>query len=195
MLNCYYTIPVNSIAISGMLTPSHLHGRKWSQDGRPWKPILDVSFSLLRGLVRQFQSLTWLQLLVFVWFGFKSIPNHGKSVQDEILLDQFYIIEYSKGFKNTLWPEKCVKLSRDGKLTVKIGRAPGTAERYLKWGGANRGRYHDPLKKLNSTFLRRSWTLLILLINQKSQNSGYINRNNSNTICWLSKYRICLSDI
>ena len=40
--------------------------------------FLDISFSLLRGLVRQFQSLTRLQLLVFLWFDFKSIPNHGK---------------------------------------------------------------------------------------------------------------------
>ena len=87
---------------------------------------MGFSFSLLRGLVHQFQSPTRLQLLVFVWFGFKSIPNHGKSVQDEILLDQFYIIKYSKGFKNAMWPEKCVKLSRHGKLTIKSGRALGS---------------------------------------------------------------------
>ena len=45
------------------------------------------------------------------------------SVQDEILIDQFYIIEYSKGFKNAVWPKKCVKLSKHGKLTVKRRRA------------------------------------------------------------------------
>ena len=54
--------------------------------------------------------------LVFVWFGFKNIPNSGKSVQssDEILLDQFYIIEYLKGFIIAVWPKKCAKLSEDG---------------------------------------------------------------------------------
>ena len=116
------TPPVNSIYISGMLTPRRLHGQKL----KPRWPPMEGNF------VRQFQSstrsctlLTRLQLLAFVWFGLKSIPNHEKSVQDEILLEQFYIIEYSEGFKNTVWPKKCAKLSKHGKLTVKWGRAFG----------------------------------------------------------------------
>ena len=88
--------------------------------------ILYVSFSLLRGLVRQFQSFTRLQLLVFVWFGFENISNYERSVQDKILPDQFYKIEYSKGFKNTVWSKKCAELSKHGKLTVKRGRALGS---------------------------------------------------------------------
>ena len=97
--------------------------KNWSQDGRPRRVILYVSFSLLRGLLRQFQSFTRLQLLVFVWFGFKNIPNNGKSGQDEILLDQVYIIDYLKGFIIAVWSKKCAKLSKDSKLTVKRGRA------------------------------------------------------------------------
>ena len=42
---------------------------------------------------------------------------------DEILQDQFYIIEYLKAFIIAAWPKKCTKLSEDGKLTVKKGRA------------------------------------------------------------------------
>ena len=41
----------------------------------------------------------------------------------EILLDQFDIIEYLKGFIIAVWPKKCTKLSEDGKLTVKKGLA------------------------------------------------------------------------
>ena len=43
-----------------------------------------------------------------------------------MLLDQFYIIEYSKEFKNAMWREKCAKLSEHGKLTVKRGRTFGS---------------------------------------------------------------------
>ena len=42
-----------------------------------------------------------------------------KKCSDEILLDQFYIIEYLKGSVIAVWPKKCTKLSEDGKLTVK----------------------------------------------------------------------------
>ena len=47
----------------------------------------------------------------------------GKSVQDEILLDQFYIIGYLKGFIIAVWSKKWDKSSKDGKLTVKTGQA------------------------------------------------------------------------
>ena len=76
--------------------------------------------------VRQFQSFTRLQLLVFVLFGFENIPDHGKSVQDEMLVDQCHIIEYSKGFKNAEWSKKCAKLSKHGKLMAKRGRLLGS---------------------------------------------------------------------
>ena len=46
--------PVNSISIFGMLTPRHLHGQKVKPRWRPMERILDVSFCLPRGLVRQF---------------------------------------------------------------------------------------------------------------------------------------------
>ena len=42
---------------------------------------------------------------------------------DEILLDHFYIVEYLKGFIIPVWPKKCFKLSKDGKLMVKRGHA------------------------------------------------------------------------
>ena len=59
----------------------------------------------------------------------------------------------------------------------------GTAEQYfqLEGGGLSGGDSMSPWKKLNSIFLRRSWTLPILMITLKSQNTGYINWNNSNT--------------
>ena len=110
-----------------MLTPSHLAG----QTVKPKWPPKEGNF------VRQFQSSSrsctsvpvhntaLVHYTVFVWFGFENIHNHGKSVQDEILLGQFYIIECSKGFKNVVWPKKCAKLSKHGKLTVKRRHALG----------------------------------------------------------------------
>ena len=37
--------------------------------------------------------------------------------------NQFYIIEYLQGFIVAAWLKKFAKLSKDGKLTVKRGRA------------------------------------------------------------------------
>ena len=42
---------------------------------------------------------------------------------EEILVELFYIIEYLKGLIIAVWPKKCAKLSKDGELTVKRGRA------------------------------------------------------------------------
>ena len=90
-----------------MLTPSHLLGQKV----KPRWPPIEGNF------VRQFQSFTRLQSSVFVWFGFESIHNHGKKCSDDILLDQFYINGYFKVFIIAVWPKKCAKLSKGGKLT------------------------------------------------------------------------------
>ena len=54
------SMAVNSISISGMLTPNHLRGQKVKPRWPPMERILDVSFSPLRGLVRQFQSFARL---------------------------------------------------------------------------------------------------------------------------------------
>ena len=57
---------------------------------------------------------------------FRKHSQPWKNCTDEILLDQFYIIEYLKGFIIAAWPKNCPKLSEDGKLTVKKGRALST---------------------------------------------------------------------
>ena len=49
-----------------------------------------------------------------------------KKCSDEILLDQFYINEYLKVFIIAVWPKKCTKLSKGGKLKVKSGRTFGS---------------------------------------------------------------------
>ena len=59
----------------------------------------------------------------FCWFGFKNIPNYGKSIPDEILLDQFYMIEYLKGFIIAVWIKYYAKSCKDGKLAVKTEEA------------------------------------------------------------------------
>ena len=46
-----------------------------------------------------------------------------KKCSDEILLGQFYINKHLKVFITAVWPNKCAKLSKGGKLTVKSGRA------------------------------------------------------------------------
>ena len=79
--------------------------------------------------VRQFQSssrsctsvpvLYTTSVISFCLVWYQNIPNRGKNVQDKILLDEFYIIEYSKGCKNALWPKMCFKLSKHGKLRGK----------------------------------------------------------------------------
>ena len=65
---------------------------------------MHVSFSLLRGLKRQFQVRL------------RKHSQPWKKCTDEILLDMF---EYLKGFVIAVWPKNCPKLSKDGKLTVK----------------------------------------------------------------------------
>ena len=120
---------MNSISISGMLTPGRLYG----QEVEPRCPPMEGNF------VRQFQSSTRSStpvpvLYTTLTFSFclvrlRKPSQPWKRVQYEILLDQFYIIEYSKGFKNAVWPGRCAKLSKHGKLTVKRGRALGS---YLK---------------------------------------------------------------
>ena len=117
---------MNSISISGMLTPSHLAGQKVKSR---WPPV-EGNF------VRQFQSssrsctsvpvLYTTSVISFCLVRLQNISYLGKSVQNKILLDQFYTVKYSKEFKNALLPKKCAKLSIHGKLTVKRERALGS---------------------------------------------------------------------
>ena len=103
---------------------------KERQPVKPRWPPMESNF------LRQFQSssrsctsvpvLYMTSVIGFYWVRLQNIPNHRKSVQDEILLDQFCIIKYLKEFKNALWPKKCAKLSKHGKVTVKRGRALGS---------------------------------------------------------------------
>ena len=90
-----------------------------------WPPM-EANFRL------QFQSssqssMSVLALCTTLIFSFclvrlRKHSQSWKKCSDEILLDQFYIIEYLKGFVIAVWPKKCTKLSEDGKLTVKKGR-------------------------------------------------------------------------
>ena len=110
---------MNSISISGTLTPSHSLGQKV----KPRWPPMEGNFG------RQFQSSSWsctsvpvLCTTLIFSFCLVRLRKHSqpwKKCSDEILLDQFYIIEYLKGFIIAVWPKKCTKLSEDGKLTVK----------------------------------------------------------------------------
>ena len=52
----------------------------------------------------------------------KTFPTMEKKCSDGLLLEQFYVIEYLKGFKIVLWSKKRAKLFHDDKLTVKGGR-------------------------------------------------------------------------
>ena len=84
-------------------------------------------------VVRQFQSslrsctsvpvLCTTLIFSFCLVRLRKHSQPWKKCLDKILLDQFYIIEYSKGFIIAVWPKKCTKLSEDGKLTVKKGLA------------------------------------------------------------------------
>ena len=110
---------MNSVSISGMLTPIHSLGQKV----KPRWPPMEENFG------RQFQSSSRSCTLVPVLcttlifsFCLVRLRKHSqpwKKCLDEILLDQFYIIEYLKGFIIAVWPKKCTKLSEDGKLTLK----------------------------------------------------------------------------
>ena len=115
-------VPVNSISISGELTPSHLLGQKVKAI---WPPI-EGNF------VRQFQFSSWSCTTVAVFYttlilSFCSVRrrNHSqpwKKCLDEMLLDQLYINEYLKVFIIAVWPKICAKLSKGGTITVKSGR-------------------------------------------------------------------------
>ena len=122
---------MNSIYISGMLTPSHSLGQKV----KPRWPSMEGNFG------RQFQSssrsctsvpvLCTTLIFSFCLVRLRKLSQPWKKCSDEILLDQFYIIEYLKGFIIAVWPKKRTKLSEDGKLTVKKGRALNSFFKYL----------------------------------------------------------------
>ena len=90
------------------------HGGKFCTSVSVFFAYLDVSSSPLHDFNLQFL------------FGLasKTFPTMEKvlrrNVTGPILL---YIIKYVKGFIIAVWPNKCAKLSEDGELTVKIGRA------------------------------------------------------------------------
>ena len=110
---------MNSISVSGMLTPSHLLGQKV----KPRWPPMDENFG------RQFQSssrsctsipvLCTTLICSFCLVRLRKHSRQWKNCTNEILLDQFYIFEYSKGSIIALWLKNCPKLSKDDKLTVK----------------------------------------------------------------------------
>ena len=110
---------MNSISISGMLTPSHL----LEQKVKPRWPPMEGNFG------RQFQSssrsctsVPVLYTTLIFSFCLVRLRKHSqpwKKCTDEILPDQFYIFECLKGFVFAVWPKNCLKLSKDGKLTIK----------------------------------------------------------------------------
>ena len=113
---------VNSISISGMLTLSHLLGQKVKPR---WLPMRGNFVGQFQSSSRSCTSVPVLytpSVISFCLVWLQNIPDYGKSVQDEILLDQFYIIEHSKGFKNAMWPKKCAKLSKHGKLGLILSK-------------------------------------------------------------------------
>ena len=114
---------VNSISISGMLTPSHLLGQKVKPK---WPPMEENFGRQFQSSSRSCTSVPVLCTTLIFSFCLVRLRQHSqpwKKCSDEILLDQFYIIEYLKGFIIAVWPKKCTKLSEDGKLTVKKGLA------------------------------------------------------------------------
>ena len=117
---------MNSISISGMLPPSHILGQKVKSRWPPMKGNFVRHFQFSLRSCTSVPVLYMTSVISFCLARLQNISNHGKSVQDEVLLDQFYLIEYSKRFKNALWPKKCVKLYRHGRLTVKTGLALGS---------------------------------------------------------------------
>ena len=90
---------VNSISISGMLTPSHLAGQKVKPRWPSMKGNFVGQFQYSSRSYTSVPVLCTASVISFCLVRPQSMPNYGKSIQDEMLLDQFYIIEYSKGFK------------------------------------------------------------------------------------------------
>ena len=109
---------VNSIFISGMLTPSHLLGQKVKSR---WLPLEGNFVRQFQSLSRFCMSVTVLYTTLIFSFCLVRLREHSrpwKKCTDEILLDQFYIFECLKGFIIAVWPKNCLKLTKDGKLTV-----------------------------------------------------------------------------
>ena len=95
---------VNSISISGMLTPSDLLGQKV----KPRCPPMEANF----GCQFQSSSRSCTSVPVFCMnfqflFGLtsKTFPTMEKC-SDEIILDQFYIFQCLKGFVIAVWPKQ-----------------------------------------------------------------------------------------
>ena len=115
----FLSLPVNSISISRMLTPSHLHGQKVKPR---WPPKERNFLCQFQSSSRSCTSVPVLCTTLIFSFCLVRLRKHSqpwKKCLDEILLHQFYIIVHSKGFIIAVWPKKCTKLSEDGKLMVK----------------------------------------------------------------------------
>ena len=117
---------VNSISISGMLTPSHLLGQKVKPR---WPPMEGNFRRQIQSSSLSCTSVPVLYATLIFSFCLVRLRKHSQSWKkctDELLLDQFYIFECLKGFIITVSLKSCPKLSKDGKLTVTKRRALST---------------------------------------------------------------------
>ena len=131
--------PVERVYILGEVLPSKLDFHIGNANSQlfAWAKT-EAKMAARRGnFVRQFQFsllsctsvpvLCMTSVISICWVRLQRHSQSWKSVQDEILLDQFYIIDCLKGFKNAVWSKKCAKLSKHGKLSVKRERALGSS--------------------------------------------------------------------
>ena len=113
---------MNSISKSGMPTPSQLAGQKVMPVEGNFAPQFQSSSRSCTSVPVLYTTLIFIFCLVRI----RKHSQPWKKFSDEILRNRFYIFEYLKGFIIAGWPKKCIKLSKDGKLTVKGGRAFGS---------------------------------------------------------------------
>ena len=109
--------------VTEIVTPSHLHGQKVKPR---WPPIEGNFVCQFQSSSRSCTSVPVLHTTLTFSFCLVCLGKHSRpwrKCSDEIKLDQFDMIEYLKGFITAVWPKKRAKLSEDGKLTVKKGRA------------------------------------------------------------------------
>ena len=94
----FLSCPVNSISISGMLTPSHLLGQKVKPRWPPTEGNFERQF---QSSSRSCTSVPVLYATLIFSFCLVRLRKHSQSWKkctDELLLDQFYIFECLKGF-------------------------------------------------------------------------------------------------